>query len=108
MFRGRLEATGVVATVQVGGDGQAALGPGSPGIVENLLVGVQGFTGPVSGHFGEEPMFDRVPFGGAGWVVSHGDSQGERVGQLGLQFRLPSVTAIPIAAASVGEDENLA
>jgi hypothetical protein len=40
--------------------------------------------------------------------VSHGDGQGERVGQLGLQFGFPGVTAIPIAAAGVSQDENLA
>jgi hypothetical protein len=35
-------------------------------------------------------MLDGVPFGGAGWIVGHGDRQGKRVGQsrleLGLRF----------------------
>jgi hypothetical protein len=105
---GRLEAAWVVATIEVGGDGKAALGVGGSRIVENLLVGVQRFTSPVSRDLREETMFDRIPFGSAGWIVGHGNGQGERVGQLGLKFRLPGVTAIAVAAAGVGQDENLA
>ena len=35
------------------------------GIVEDLLVGVQWFAGPVAGDFGKEAMLDRIPFGSA-------------------------------------------
>ena len=54
-------------------------------------------------------MFDGVPYSGGRRLDSagHGDSEGERVGQLRLQFRLPGVTATTIAAAGVGQDENL-
>ena len=52
-------------------------------------------------------MFDRVPFGSSGWIVGDGNSQGKRVGQLGLKLRLPGVAAITIAAAGVGQNENL-
>ena len=108
MSWGRLEAAWVVAAIQVGDDGKAALGVGGSRIVENLLVGVQRFTSPVSRDLREETMFDRVPFGSAGRIVGHGNGQGERVGQLGLKLRLPGVTAIAVAAAGVGQDENLA
>src|SRR6266852_4334529 len=53
-------------------------------------------------------MLDGVPFGSAGRVVGHGDGQGRRVGQLGLEFGFPGVTAAAIATAGVGQNENLA
>ena len=53
-------------------------------------------------------MFDWVPFGSAGRIMGHGDCQGERVGQLKLEFRLPGVTAIAVATTRVSQDENLA
>lgn len=108
MFWGRLEAAWVVAAIQVGGDGKACLGVGGSRIVENLLIGVQRFTSPVSRYLREEAMFDRVPFGSAGRIVGHGNGQGVRVGQLGLKLRLPGITAMAVAAAGVGQDKNLA
>lgn len=52
-------------------------------------------------------MLDRVPFRSAWWVVGHGDRQVKRVGQLGLEFRLPSAAAVAVAAARIGQNENL-
>ena len=53
-------------------------------------------------------MFDRVPFGGTGRIVGDGDGQGERVGQLRLKFGFPGVAAIAVAAASIGQNQNVA
>ena len=43
-----LEAARIVAAVQVSSDGKAGLSFCSSGIVEDLLVGVERFTSPVS------------------------------------------------------------
>ena len=51
-------------------------------------------------------MLDGVPFGSAGWIVGHGDRQGKRVGQLRLEFGLPGIAAIAVAAAGIGQNEN--
>ncbi len=51
-----------MAAVEVGGDGETGLGFGGSGVIEDLPVGVERFTSPVSRHLGEETMFDRVPF----------------------------------------------
>lgn len=103
-----LDAALVLAAVKVGGDGEAGLGLGGAGIIQNLLIGVERFTRPVSGHLREQTMFDGVPFGSSGGIVGHGDRQVERVGQLGLKLGLPGVAAIAVTAASVGENEKLA
>ncbi len=69
-----------MAAVEVGGNGKAGLGLGGAGVVENLLVRIERFTGPVSRHLREETMFDGVPLGSSGGIVGHGDGQIERVG----------------------------
>ncbi len=53
-------------------------------------------------------MFDGVPFGSSGRIVGHGDRQVEAVGQLGLKLGFPGVTAIAVAAAGIGQNEELA
>jgi hypothetical protein len=90
---GWLEATGIEAAVEVGGEGEAGLGSGGAREVEDLLVGVQGFGRPVSRNLGEEAMLDRIPFGSTGGIVGHGHGEGKGVGQLGLEFGFPGVAA---------------
>ena len=59
---GRWFDTGrIVTTVEVSGDGQAGLGCGRANEIEDLLVAVQGFTGPVFGDLREEAMLDGIP-----------------------------------------------
>ena len=53
-------------------------------------------------------MLDRIPFGRAGGIVSNGNGQGKGVSQLGLEFGFPGMTAATVAAAGVGQNEQLA
>ena len=108
LIRGGLETAGIVAAVEISGDLKSSLGSGGAGIVEDLLVGIQGFACPVSRDLGEEAMLDGIPFGSAGGIVGHGYGQGKRVGELGLELSFPSVTAATVAAAGIGQDEQLA
>ena len=103
---GWLEAARIAATIQISGDGEAGLRFAGSGIVEDLLVGVQRFTDPVSRDFVKKTVLDGVPFGSAGRIVGHGDGQGEGVGHLGLEFRFPGAAAIAVATAGVGQDED--
>jgi hypothetical protein len=107
LFWRRLDAARVVATIQVGGDAESGLGAGGAGVVEDLLVGVEGFTRPVPRHLREEAVFDGIPFGGTGRVVGHGDRQRRAVRQLRLDFGFPGAAAIAVAAPGVGEDEKV-
>ena len=107
-MRGRLEAAGIVAAVEIGGDLKTGLGSGGASLVENLLVGNQGLARPVARDLGEEAVLDGIPFGGAGGIVGHGDGKRIGVGQLGLDLGFPGRTAATVAAASIGQYEQLA
>src|ERR1035437_11069668 len=53
-------------------------------------------------------MLDGIPFGGAGRVVRKGDAQAQAIAQLTLNLLLPGTTLCAIAAAGVGQDEDVA
>ena len=59
----------------------------------------QRFAAPVHGDVAEEPMFDLVPFAGAGRVVTHGDGEAGAVGKL-LQLGLPQARLRPVAPSA--------
>src|SRR5579864_4981567 len=105
---GRLETARIVAAVEISGDLKSGLGFGGASIVENLLVGIQGLARPVSRDLREETMLDGIPFGSAGGIVGNGYGQGKGVGQLRLELGFPGVTAATVAAAGIGQDEQLA
>jgi len=73
VFKRGLGASRVEATVEVSGDGQAGLSSGGTNEVENLLIAVEGFTGPVLGDLRKETMLDGVPFRSSGRVVGDGE-----------------------------------
>ena len=52
-------------------------------------------------------MFDGIPFGSAGGVVSNGYGESQTVAELGLQFGFPGAGAATVAAAGIGKDEQL-
>ena len=108
MTGGGFEATRIIVAIEVGSDLEAGLGSGGAGVVENLLIGVEWFAGPVSRDLREEALLNRVPFGSTCRVVSHGYGEGKRIGQLGLDFRFPGMTSATVAATGIGENEQLA
>jgi hypothetical protein len=58
MFGRGFGASRIVATVEVSGDGKAGLSCGGTNEVENLLIAVAGFAGPVLGDLRKETMLD--------------------------------------------------
>ena len=105
LILGRFDPTRIVAAIEVGRNLKSSVGCGGASIVEDFLVRIQRFAGPVSRNFGEESMLDGIPLGSAGGIVSHGYVQGKTVRQLRLQLRFPCVTAATVAAASIGQNE---
>ena len=75
--------------------------------MEDLLIAVERFTGPVLGDVGEETMFDGVPFRSTGGVVGDGESEAVGISQLGLEFCFPSAATITVTAAGIAKDEEL-
>jgi hypothetical protein len=107
LFDGGFSAGWIVATVKVSVDRQAGLSSGGTNEVENLLIAVEGFTGPVLGDLRKETMFDGVPFRSSGRVVGDGEGEAVGIGQLGLELGFPSATTIAVTAAGITEDEKL-
>ena len=97
-----------MAAVEISGDLKSGLGFGGASIVEDLLVGIQRLASPVSRDLGEKAMLDGIPFGSASGIVGHGHSKSKRVGELGLELGFPGVTAATVAAAGIGQNEELA
>ena len=50
-------------------------------------------------------MLDGVPFGSAGGIVGDGYGQGKGVGQLGLEFDFPGMTAATVATAGISQED---
>jgi len=106
LIRCRFETAGIVSAIEIGGDPKSGLGLGGTGVVEDLVVGIQGFAGPVARDLGKESMLDGIPFGGAAGIVGYGDGESKTVNQLRLQFRFPSVAAATVAAAGMARINN--
>jgi len=53
-------------------------------------------------------VLDRIPLGSARGVVSDGDVETKAIGELRLEFCLPSPAAATVAATRVGKNEQLA
>jgi hypothetical protein len=104
----RTEAGWIVSAVEVGRHSQTGLSCGGTKEVENLLLAVQRFGGPILGDFRKPAMFDGIPFGSARRIVSHRHGEIEGVGELRLEFGLPGMAPTTIAATGVGEKEELA
>ena len=69
----------ILVSVEIGGHYQASLSAGRADELEHLFVAVEWLGRPVFGDFGEQPVFDGIPFGGAGRVVSDGDGDAEGI-----------------------------
>ena len=66
LFFGVGQAGGVLAGVQLGGDGQPGGRGGGGDQLDDGLVAGQRPAAPVAGDLGEQPVLDLVPLGGAG------------------------------------------
>jgi hypothetical protein len=55
----------------------------------------------------EQAAFDRVVLGGTGGIVGYGDSESQSITELMLELVLSSATRGGIAAAGVGQDQQV-
>ena len=108
LVKRRLSACGIVATVEMCGDGKAGSSSGGADEAENLLIAIERLAGPVFGDFREQAVLDGIPFGSTGWIVGNGEGEAEGVGQLRLEFGFPGTATTAIAAAGVAQNQDLA
>ena len=70
----------IVAAVEVSGNRQAGLSSGGADEVQDLLITVEWFAGPVLGDLRKETVLNGIPLGSACRVVGNRESQAERIG----------------------------
>ena len=90
-----------------GVDPQSRLGAGGADIVDDGLVVGERPARPVLADLGECPVFDGVRLRGAARVVADSNREAVPVAQGVLEAVLPGPGARPVAAAGVGEHEQL-
>jgi hypothetical protein len=88
-------------------DGQSCGGDRFIDEFEDQRVVLQRDAGPVFADFAEESVFDGIPLGSAGGVVTDGDREPAGVHQAFLQRPLPGATPIAIAAPAIGQNEQM-
>ena len=88
-------------------DAQAGLGFGFLNQAQDGLVTVQRLACPMFADLAEETMLDGIPFGSAGGEVAHGHLQIKAIGDLLLEGPFPGAHPRPVAAAAVGQNEQL-
>src|SRR5262245_55235961 len=91
-----------------GADGQAGRGGRALEVPKHGVPGGEGMAGPGLADRAEEAVLDRVPLRAAGRVVADGDRQAVAVAELLLELLLPDPRAGTVAAAAVGQDQQLA
>src|SRR5579864_7291640 len=60
-------------------DGKASGGSRVPNAIQGQIKGCQGCARPRVADLAEQTMFNRVPFGRAGWVMGYGDDQAKGI-----------------------------
>src|SRR6187455_368272 len=93
LLGGRLDSGGVEVEVEVGAYRESRYGGGVGDETADCLVGFKRSSTPVPGDPGEEPVFNLVPFTGAGRVVADGDVQAGGRGQ-SSDFEFPPPPAV--------------
>lgn len=104
---GDFHASPIFLCDQGGRDLQSSLCSGFTDVLCRELKRAQRATGPGFANLAEEPLFDRVPFGGAGWRMADGQGQAKAVGHFVLQLLFPHSGSGPVASAAVGFDQQL-
>ena len=75
--------------IEVGLYCESSLGLGCRNEIEDFVIGFEGYPLPAFADFAKEPVFDGVPFGGTGGVVSDSDDETVGVTELHLEVVFP-------------------
>src|SRR6516225_6096572 len=93
--------------VEVSRDCETGSGASVADEVEDFGITIKRFGGSVFRNFGEQAVLDGIPFGSAGGVMSNGDGEPKSIAELALKFGFPGAGTAAVAAASIGQDEQL-
>jgi len=93
--------------VQVGTDSEPGGGGRGANQVEGLGVVGERLGRPILGDLAEEAAFDGVVLGGPGGIVGHGDGESQLVTEKPLELVLPGAPRGGVAAAGIGQDQQV-
>src|SRR5215207_2747199 len=102
-----LLAERVVAWLEHSLHGQAAGGRRATDEREQRVPCAERHPGPVAADLTEQAMLDRVPLRTPRRVVADGHRQAEAIADADLQALLPGAGLIAVAAASVGQQQQV-
>ena len=97
----------VIAWSQIGGNGETGVGLGCTDEIEHGVDVGERLASPVSADLAEQAVFDRVPLGSAGRVMTHGHGEAEAVANPILEIFFPSAATPAVASASIRQDQDL-
>jgi hypothetical protein len=86
---------------------QACCGRRPADVAQHSIPCPQGFPRPIEADLTEQAMLNRIPLRAAGRIVAHHHRQAQPVTDLCLQLMFPLPRATAIAAASIGQNEEL-
>jgi hypothetical protein len=104
---GDLNAGGITLGDPTACDAEPCGGRGFTDELSDQRVGLKRDARPVFADLAEQAMFDGVPLGSAGRIVTDGDRQLPGVHPLLLQRPLPGPGLVTIAATPIGQNEQM-
>lgn len=75
-------------------------------VVSSQCEGSQRTASPGLADFAEQPMFDGVPFGCAGWIMTNRHGQTQAIRDLVLQMIFPGSGYGAVTTAAIGLDQQ--
>src|SRR3990172_6054850 len=95
LFSGDLQPSLILSCVQISPTPQPILCTGSANELQHGFVADQRLPSPIPFDMTKQVVLNRIPFGGAGWQMRHGNGQAKLVSQV-LQSQLPQPAPIAI------------
>ena len=106
LFVRHLDALLVLAVHQEGFDLQSGFCRGIADVSEQRLQGTERLARPVQADITEQTVFDGIPLGGTGRIMTYLDLKAEAVANSNLQLLFPKAGSVAIASAAIGENEQ--
>ena len=97
----------VLLAVELGGDDQTGAGGCGCDVVADECEGLERAAGPVAADFAEQAMLDGIPFRASCGIVGEGHFELVEIAEMVLEGVLPGAVAVAVAAAAIGEDDEL-
>jgi hypothetical protein len=103
---GHFDPRAVFLSDQASGHCQALLCLRAPDVVQDRTIAVERAGRPFLTDFAEEPVFDDIPLGCTGGIVTDRNRDAVSVAQVGLDAFLPEMASRAVTSTAVGQDQQ--